>query len=55
MYQQRFEKMSIDDLWVLHRQVESILEERLTAKKHQLEKQLEQLRQRNVSGVPSGH
>lgn len=55
MYQRQFEKMSIDDLWILHRQVEAILEERLTAKKHQLEKQLEQLRQRNVSGGRSGN
>ncbi|MBR0714914.1 hypothetical protein [Bradyrhizobium liaoningense] len=53
--QQQFEQMSIDELWVLHRQVESVLEERLIAKKHQLEKQLEQLRQRGVNDSRSGN
>jgi hypothetical protein len=37
--------MSIDELWALHACVDSILAKRLIAKKEELERRLEQLRQ----------
>jgi DNA-binding protein H-NS len=37
--------MSIDELWELHTCVDSILAQRLIAKKEELERRLEQLRQ----------
>jgi hypothetical protein len=37
--------MSIDELWVLHTEVDEILAARIVTKKAELEKRLEQLRQ----------
>ena len=45
MYREQFEKLSIDELWELHACVDSILAKRLIAKKEELERRLEQLRQ----------
>jgi DNA-binding protein H-NS len=41
--------MSIDELWELHTCVDSILAQRLIAKKEELERRLEQLRQETKS------
>jgi len=45
VYREQFEKLSIDELWELHTYVDSILAKRLIAKKQELERRLEQLRQ----------
>jgi hypothetical protein len=42
---QQFEQMSIDELLALHKDVDQILAARLIAKKEELERRLEQLRQ----------
>ena len=41
--------MSIDELWELHTCVDSILAQRLIAKKEELERRLEQIRQETQS------
>lgn len=43
MYEHRFEKMSVGELWKLYEQVEMILARRLIAKKQELEARLERL------------
>jgi len=45
-------KVSLDDLWDLHKRVESILEKRLDHDKQKLEQQLEELN-RKFGGPPS--
>jgi hypothetical protein len=54
MQRQQLEQMSIDELWSLHKQVESILGERLIAKTTQLERRLEQLGHKSDKERPSG-
>lgn len=39
------EKISLDDLWILHEQISRVLSLRITAEKEQLEKRLVQLNQ----------
>lgn len=47
MEPEQFQKMSIDELWDLHTLVDGVLAARLAAKKAELEKRLEQLRQQD--------
>jgi hypothetical protein len=49
-YRQQFEKMFVDELWTIHTDVGQILAARLIAKKEELERRLEQLRQRKGPG-----
>lgn len=44
---EQFHQMSIDELWDLHTLVDAILAARLAAKKAELERRLEQLRQQD--------
>lgn len=53
MYRQQFEQMSIDQLWDLHKEVESLLGKMLIVKKNQLETRLEQLRHQADKDNPS--
>jgi hypothetical protein len=41
---EQFQKMSIDELWELHRMIDAVLAARLAAKKAELERRLKQLR-----------
>lgn len=47
MESEQFQKMSIDELWDLHTFVDAVLAARLAAKKAELERRLEQLRQQD--------
>jgi hypothetical protein len=47
MYEEHFERMSLDELWELHSLVNAILAERLIAKKSELERRLSQLQSEN--------
>jgi hypothetical protein len=47
---QQFEQMPIDELWALYKDVDQILAARLIAKKEELERRLEELRQNNGPG-----
>lgn len=49
MYQDQFERMSMDELWELHSMVNAILAERLIAKKRELETRLKQLRSESAA------
>jgi hypothetical protein len=51
---EQFQKMSIDELWDLHILVDAVLAARLVAKKAELERRLEQLRQKDVSDHTRG-
>jgi hypothetical protein len=51
---EQFQKMSIDELWDLHILVDAVLAARLVAKKAELERRLEQLRQKDVSDHSRG-
>jgi hypothetical protein len=51
---EQFQKMSIDELWDLHILVDAVLAARLVAKKAELERRLEQLRQKDVSNHSRG-
>ena len=44
MDREQFQKMSIDELWELHRMIDAVLAARLAAKKAELERRLKQLR-----------
>jgi hypothetical protein len=46
--------MSIDDLWILYKEVDAILAARLIAKKRELESRLDQLHLKSDSDGPSG-
>jgi DNA-binding protein H-NS len=52
-YRERFEKMSIDELWALHVEVGKILADRLSARKAELEVRLEQLSRTTERGGSS--
>ena len=54
MDREQFQKMSIDELWDLHMLVDAVLAARLVAKKAELERRLEQLRQKDVSDHSRG-
>jgi hypothetical protein len=51
---EQFQKMSIDELWDLHILVDAVLAARLVAKKAELERRLEQLRQKDDSDHSRG-
>jgi len=53
MYQDQFERMSMDQLWELHGMVNAILAERLIAKKGELETRLKQLRSESAAAGSS--
>ena len=53
MYQDQFERMSMDELWELHSMVNAILAERLIAKKRALETRLKQLRSESAAAGSS--
>ena len=54
MTRSTFDAMPLDDLWDLHKRVESILEERLDRERQKLEQQLEELT-RKFGETPSNN
>ena len=53
MARSTLERMSLDDLWDLHKRVLSILEERLYQERQKLEHQLEELSRKFGGATPS--
>ena len=53
MMRSTFDAMPLDDLWDLHKHVESILQEKLDRERQKLEQQLKELTRRKFGGSPS--